>query len=99
MDDKLRLERNSLKSALDASHSSELSRAVENARKDAERDSKITEKRLNEENEKMQQQILNLHRDITDLKQKVIDSVNDAVTEGDKKVRILTELDYRKIPK
>ena len=88
MDDKLRLERNSLKSALDASHSSELSRAVDNARKDAERDAKINEKKTHEENEKLQAQIQSLQREIAQLNQKVIDSVNTAVAEGDKKVMV-----------
>jgi len=54
MDDKLRLERNSLKSALDASHSTELSKSVEAARKDAEREAKISEKKIQEDNDKLQ---------------------------------------------
>ena len=87
MDDKLRLERNSLKSALDASHSTELSKSVEAARKDAEREAKISEKKIQEENDKLQAQILNLQREIAQLNQKVIDSVNNAVAEGDKKVK------------
>ena len=86
MDDKLRLERNSLKSALDASHSTELSKSVEAARKDAEREAKISEKKIQEENDKLQAQILNLQREIAQLNQKVIDSINNAVADGDKKV-------------
>lgn len=87
MDDKLRLERNSLKSALDATHSVELSKAVESAKKETERESKLSEKRLSEENDRLQQQIITLQRDINALNQKLIDSVNEAVKEGDKKVR------------
>ena len=87
MDDKLRLERNSLKSALDASHSTELSKSVEAARKDAEREAKISEKKIQEDNDKLQAQISNLQREIAQLNQKVIDSVNNAVAEGDKKVK------------
>ena len=86
MDDKLRLERNSLKSALDASHASELSKAVESAKKESERDVKVTEKRLHDENDKLQQQISSLQREIHALNQKLIDSVNDAIKEGDRKV-------------
>jgi phage-related tail protein len=86
MDDKLRLERNSLKSALDASHATELSRAVDAAKKEAERDSKTAEKRLREDNDRLQQQIQSLQRDINALNQKLTDAVNEAVKEGDKKV-------------
>ena len=86
MDDKLRLERNSLKSALDASHASELSKAIDSARKESERDAKLTEKRLQDENDKLQQQISALQREIRALNQKLIDSVNDAIKEGDRKV-------------
>lgn len=86
MDDKLRLERNSLKSALDATHSIELSKAVEAAKKETERETKMSEKKLSDENERLQQQILTLQRDISALNQKLIDSVNEAVKEGDKKV-------------
>ena len=87
MDDKLRLERNSLKSALDASHASELSKAVDLAKKEVERDTKVQEQKLKEENDKLQQQIQTLQRDINALNQKLIDSVNDAIKEGDKKVK------------
>lgn len=86
MDDKLRLERNSLKSALDASHATELSRAVEAARKESERESKGSEKKLRDDNDKLQQQIQTLQREISALNQKLIDAVNEAVKEGDKKV-------------
>ena len=40
------------------------------------------------ENEKLQAQILSLQREIAQLNQKVIDSVNTAVAEGDKKVMV-----------
>lgn len=86
MDDKLRLERNSLKSALDATHGVELSKAVDAAKKEAERDSKLTEKRLQEDNDKLQYQIIGLQRQINELKQQVVESVNEATKEGDKKV-------------
>ena len=86
MDDKLRLERNSLKSALDATHASELAKAVETAKKEADRDTKIHELRLKEENEKLQTQMKSLQKDIDALNKKLVDSVNDAIKEGDKKV-------------
>ena len=86
MDDKLRLERNSLKSALDASHASELDKAVEAAKKEVERDSKANEKVLKDENDRFQLQIQTLQRDVNALNQKIIDAVNHAVKEGDKKV-------------
>ena len=86
MDDKLRLERNSLKSALDASHASELSKAVEAAKKEVERDTKSNEKRLQEDNNQFQQQIQTLRREVNALNQKLIDAVNEAIKEGDKKV-------------
>ena len=86
MDDKLRLERNSLKSALDASHASELDKAVEAAKKEVERDSKANEKVLKDENDRFQLQIQTLQREVNALNQKIIDAVNHAVKEGDKKV-------------
>ena len=86
MDDKLRLERNSLKSALDASHASELSKAVEAAKKEVERDTKSNEKKLQEDNNQFQQQIQTLRREVNALNQKLIDAVNEAIKEGDKKV-------------
>ena len=85
MDDKLRLERNSLKSALDASHASELSKAVEAAKKEVERDTKSNEKKLQEDNNQFQQQIQTLRREVNALNQKLIDAVNEAIKEGDKK--------------
>jgi vacuolar-type H+-ATPase subunit D/Vma8 len=86
MDDKLRLERNSLKSALDASHASELDKAVEAAKKEVERDTKANEKVLKDENDRFQLQIQTLQRDVNALNQKIVDAVNHAVKEGDKKV-------------
>merc|ERR1740129_1468181 len=85
MDDKLRLERNSLKSALDASHASELDKAVEAAKKEVERDSKANEKVMKDENDRFQLQIQTLQREVNALNQKIIDAVNHAVKEGDKK--------------
>ena len=86
MDDKLRLERNSLKSALDASHASELDKAVEAAKKEVERDTKANEKVLKDDNDRFQLQIQTLQREVNALNQKIIDAVNHAVKEGDKKV-------------
>ena len=89
MDDKLRLERNSLKSALDASHAAELARAVEAAKKEVERDSKANEKILKDDNDKFQLDIQTLQREVNALNQKLIDAVNEAIKEGDKKVNPL----------
>ena len=86
MDDKLRLERNSLKSALDATHASELDKAVEAAKKEVERDTKANEKVLKDENDRFQLQIQTVQREVNALNQKIIDAVNHAVKEGDKKV-------------
>ena len=86
MDDKLRLERNSLKSALDASHASDLDKAVEAAKKEVERDAKANEKVLKDDNDRFQLQIQTLQREVNALNQKIIDAVNQAVKEGDKKV-------------
>ena len=86
MDDKLRLERNSLKSALDATHASELDKAVEAAKKEVERDTKANEKVLKDENDRFQLQIQTVQREVNALNQKIIDAVNNAVKEGDKKV-------------
>ena len=88
MDDKLRLERNSLKSALDASHASDLDKAVEAAKKEVERDAKANEKVLKDDNDRFQLQIQTLQREVNALNQKIIDAVNQAVKEGDKKVNI-----------
>ena len=92
MDDKLRLERNSLKSALDASHASELAKAVEAGKKEVERDTKANEKVLKDDNDKFQLQIQTLQREVNALNQKIIDAVNHAIKEGDKKV-----ISYRNI--
>ena len=86
MDDKLRLERNSLKSALDASHASELDKAVEAGKKEVELSFKANEKVLKDENDRFQLQIQTLQREVSALNQKIIDAVNHAVKEGDKKV-------------
>jgi regulator of replication initiation timing len=86
MDDKLRLERNSLKSALDSSHSAEKSRAVEAAKKEAEREGNRNEKRLAEEKEQLQTQINALKKEIAALKQSMVDAVNEATKQGDKNV-------------
>ena len=90
MDDKLRLERNSLKSALDATHASEMSKAVEAAKKEVERDTKANEKKLQDDNGKLQQEIMTLQREVNKLNQNLIDAVNEAIKEGDKKVNICT---------
>merc|ERR1712241_1005439 len=76
MDDKLRLERNSLKSALDATHASEMSKAVETAKKEVERDTKANEKKLQDDNSKLQQEIMTLQREVNKLNQNLIDAVN-----------------------
>ena len=86
MDDKLRLERNSLKSALDASHASEMAKAVEAAKKDVGQLTKSNEKKLQDDNDKFQQQIMTLQREVNKLNQNLIDAVNEAIKEGDKKV-------------
>ena len=53
MDDKLRLERNSLKTALDSAHGSEKDKAVAEALKQKERDIKSMETHFQEERNKL----------------------------------------------
>ena len=84
-DDKLRIERNSLKTALDTNHATEMQRAVENAKKDAKHEFKNSEKNLKEENDKLQQQIQTLNKDIEALRTQMTQAINDAIKEGDKK--------------
>ena len=75
----------SLKTALDSSHATELSRSIESAKKEARNQSKATEKQLKEDNEKLNQQIQTLNRDIEALRSQMTKAINDAVKEGDKK--------------
>lgn len=85
MDDKLRIERNSLKTALDTNHATEMQRAVENAKRDAKHEFKTTEKHLKDENDKLQLQIQTLNKDIEALRTQMNQAINDAIQEGDKK--------------
>ena len=89
MDDKLRIERNSLKSALDSAHGSDKNKAVTEALRDKERDIKNMEKHFQEERNKLQASITEVKQKLTENEQKMIKSVNDAKKEGEKKVSSL----------
>ena len=86
MDDKLRLERNSLKIALDAAHVSEREKAVACAIKEKERDMKAAEKHLHDEINKLQANVTELKRGVAEKEQQMIRAVNVARNEGDQKV-------------
>ena len=88
MDDKLRLERNSLKTALDSAHGSEKDKAVAEALKQKERDIKSMETHFQEERNKLQTSITNLKREVAEKEQKMVKAVNDAKKEGEQKVRM-----------
>ena len=74
-----------MKTALDSSHATELSRSIESAKKETRNLSKATEKQLKDDNEKLNQQIQTLNRDIEALRSQMTQAINDAVKEGDKK--------------
>ena len=86
MDDKLRLERNSLKTALDTAHVSEKDKAVSEALKQKERDIKSMETHFQEERNKLQASITELKREVAEKEKKMTKAVKDAKKEGDKKV-------------
>ena len=86
MDDKLRLERNSLKTALDSAHGNEKDKAVAEALKQKERDIKSMETHFQDERNKLQTSINDLKRQVAEKEQKIIRAVSDARKEGDQKV-------------
>ena len=86
MDDKLRLERNSLKTALDSAHVNEKDKAISDALKAKERDTKNMENTFQEEKNRLQNSITELKRQIAEKEQKMTKAVSDARKEGDKKV-------------
>ena len=86
MDDKLRLERNSLKMALDSAHVNEKDKAISDALKAKERDIKNMENTFQEEKNRLQNSITELKRQIAEKEQKMTKAVSDARKEGDKKV-------------
>ena len=92
MDDKLRLERNSLKTALDSAHGSEKDKAVAEALKQKERDIKSMETHFQDERNKLQASITNLKREMAEKEQKLVKAVNDAKNEGEQKVWIAYEI-------
>ena len=96
MDDKLRLERNSLKTALDSAHISEKEKAIAGALKEKERDIKMMEKHFQDERNKLQCSITELKRDVANKEQERVKAVNDARREGDQKVCYSNIKTYRR---
>ena len=86
MDDKLRLERNSLKTALDSAHGNDKEKAVADALKQKERDIKSMETHFNDERTKLQTSINDMKRQVAEKEQQIIRSVNEARKAGDQKV-------------
>ena len=70
---------------MDTNHATEMQRAVENAKKDAKHEFKNSERNLKDENDKLQQQIQTLNKDIEALRTQMTQAINDAIKEGDKK--------------
>ena len=97
MDDKLRLERNSLKTALDAAHDEDRQKAVEAARKEWSKGNQTSEKKLLEERETFRSDIAKLRKQLRDKDAEMVNAVNDARREGDQKVR--TRVTVKRITK
>ena len=95
--DKLRLERNSLKTALDAAHDEDRQKAVEAARKEWSKGSQTSEKKLLEERETFRSDIAKLRKQLRDKDAEMVNAVNDARREGDQKVR--TRVTVKRITK
>ena len=91
MDDKLRLERNSLKSALDAAHQDDKARAIEAARKEWVRSGQGSNRTASASDplsasSSFKSDIAKLRQQIIDTEQKMADAVKEAKREGDQKV-------------
>ena len=86
MDDKLRLERNSLKTALDSAHGSEKDKAVADALKQKERDIKSMETHFQDERNKLQTSINDMKRQLAEKEQMIVKAVSDAKKAGDQLV-------------
>lgn len=86
MEDKLRMERNNLKAALDAAHSDDKEKAVMAAKKELDRGAKNLERRLQDERDQLSKEIEKVKGDFERLERAKVDAVNEAVRLGDQKV-------------
>ena len=86
-----RLERNSLKSALDSAHQEDKAKAIEAARKEWTRSNSgsaanASMRKVSVENEAFKSDISKLRQQIATTEQKMVNAVNEAKREGEQKV-------------